>query len=102
MIKKLADTYKVSFDVILRRFLDKKLLSQAAYKEKIGQRQKNFKKTKGGSGGNYYLTQKAYLGSKYMDFVFGQYYQKRINQEKAAEYLNVKVSSIPGLESRIV
>ncbi len=94
-IENLAKTYNVSFEVILRKFLDKKLISDENYKRSIRGR-KFFRG--GGSGGDYYNTQQAYLGHKYMGLVFEQYYQNRITQRQLADYLDIKAKSIAGLE----
>lgn len=96
-IENLAKTYNVSFEVILRKFLDKKLISNENYKRSI----RNRRSSRGGrakDGGDYYNTQQAYLGHKYMGLVFEQYYQNRITQRQLADYLDIKAKSIAGLE----
>ena len=98
-IEDVARKYKVSFDVVLRKFLDRKLISQTEYEKKIGARNK--RESKKLSGGDYYATQKTYLGSKYIDLVFTQYYQGRIDQGQAADYLGMNVRSMQNLESKI-
>ncbi len=55
-------------------------------------------KKKNSGGGNYYSTQVSYLGKQYLDLAFGKYYQNQISVGQLADYLNVRVSSISGLE----
>ena len=100
-IDKLAKKYKVSFDVILRRFLDKRLISKEDYYGRVRERQRRYDKSKKGKpsvGGDYYLTQKAYLGEKYIELAFKQYYRQRIDQHQLADYLGIKLSSVKSFE----
>lgn len=95
----LADFYKVSREVIVRKFLDRGLVDQKYYEAKAAQWVKEYLEGKPESeGGNCYRTQATYLGNKYLGLVFGQYYQGRLSIERAAEYLGVKTTSIAGLE----
>lgn len=95
----LANTYKVSREVILRKFLDKGKIDQEYYLEKVELWKKQASSGKSSSGGNYYFTRGAYLGGKYMEKAFSQYYQNRITTERLADYLGVKVKNITGIES---
>lgn len=54
------------------------------------------------SGGNYYLTQASYLGERYLRLALRKYYDGAISLEQLAEFLNVRVSSVPGLEQVVV
>lgn len=47
------------------------------------------------STGNYYNSQHAYLGQRYINLAFTRYYQHRFDQRRLAEYLNVKPKSLP-------
>jgi Zn-dependent peptidase ImmA (M78 family)/transcriptional regulator with XRE-family HTH domain len=96
----LADRYKVSREVILRRCLDRGLIDQKYYEDKrlegIGKAQR---KRAGATGGNYYFNQATYLGDSYLGLAFRKYYQNRFPIQQLAEYLNVKVNHIPDLEA---
>jgi Zn-dependent peptidase ImmA (M78 family) len=106
-IKRLADRYNVSREVILRKFLDKNLVSAAYYEEKARQwieeyqkyAQLQKEKRKGKPSGDYYATQAVYLGYKYMTLAFNKYYEGRVSREQLADYLNVKVKNISQLEN---
>jgi Zn-dependent peptidase ImmA (M78 family) len=99
-IQQSANRYKVSREVILRKCLDRGLIDQAYYEQKskqwIEEAQKRRKKDK---GGDYYRNVVAYRGETYLDLVFKKYYQGRFDASQLAEYLGVKVTYIPGIES---
>jgi len=96
----LAHIYKVSREVILRKFLDKGLVSESTYKDLtsiwIDEAQKKRKERKG--GGDYYNTQGAYLGNKYLEIAFNQYYRRVISEAQLADYLSIKMDSLPSFE----
>jgi Zn-dependent peptidase ImmA (M78 family) len=99
-IELLSNRYKVSREVILRKCLDRKLVSQAYYEQKSKQWAEEAKlRRKKSDGGNYYRNIVTYRGDAYLDLVFRQYYQGRFDVTQIADYLNVKVTSIPGLET---
>jgi len=98
-VEKLAKRYNVSREVILRKCLERRLVDQAYYEE---QSQRWIKEARERAaeraGGNYYSNKAAYLGECYLNLAFTSYYQKRFSTDRLAEYLGVKVASIPGLE----
>lgn len=103
-ILSLAERFKVSREVILRKFLDRKLISKDYYAMKAEQwadqakKSRERKKNKESSG-NYFATKGAYLGEGYLSLAFGRYFQNKITINQLADYLGVKVKSIPGIES---
>lgn len=101
-ILRLARRYKISREVILRRFLELGLVSQKTYTKKASQWAQDYFDNAPEEGGNYYLTQAAYLSDRYMQMAFGNYYQGRISLEQLAGYLNVKASNVAGLEQIVV
>jgi len=96
-IKKLADMYHVSREVILRKLRDRNLVTQTYYDEKVQAWSQN-----GGrgprEGGDYYRNRKVYLGERYIEQSFSRYYQKQISIEQLADYLGVKVKNVAGME----
>lgn len=101
-ILRLARRYKVSREVILRRFLEMGLVTPKSYTKKAAQWTQDYFDNAPETGGNYYLTQAAYLSDRYMEMAFGRYYQGRLSLEQLAGYLNVKASSVAGLEQIVV
>jgi len=98
-VEKLAKRYNVSREVILRKCLERRLVDQPYYEE---QSQRWIKEARERAaervGGNYYSNKATYLGPNYLSLVFKNYYQKRFSVNQLAEYLGVKVTSIPRLE----
>lgn len=102
-VAKLANIYKVSREVILRKFLDKGAISESTYKELTNKwnEEARDKKQASKSGGNYYNNQIAYLGDKYLDIAFNAYYKNAINDTQLADYLNVKIDNLNSLEQSL-
>lgn len=102
-LNNIAKRFVVSREVILRRFLDSNKITSAFYSRKVNQWKDEYeaqqKRKPGKSGGNTNYTKRAYLGENYMEMVFSQYYQNNISTEQLADYLGVKVSRIPKMES---
>lgn len=99
-IQLLARRYLVSREVVLRQLLDRKLVAQAYYESKV--EQWVTESENGGSGGDYYATQSAYLGERYLQLVFSKHYQGRLTLEQVADYLGVRTKSVAGLEAMML
>lgn len=99
-ISELANYYKVSREVILRKLLDRGQVSDKFYKDKVRQWWDEYLKSKTDDEGrgNYYPTQVAYLGNKYLSLVFGKLYQGLLTTDQAADYLGVKTKNVAGIE----
>jgi Zn-dependent peptidase ImmA (M78 family)/DNA-binding transcriptional regulator YiaG len=99
IISSLAETFSVSREVILRKFLDRNIVNSDYYEVFATKwaEQTNKKKAEG-SGGTYYNNQKTYLGEGYIDLVYTKYYQSKITLDKVSEFLDVKIRNLPGLE----
>ena len=94
----LADYFSVSREVILRKYLDRGLVNTNYY-EAMTSKWAAQAKNKGEPGGNYYYNQRAYLGERYINLVYGRYFQNRITIDHVAEYLNVKAKNLPTFEN---
>ena len=98
-ILELARKYSVSREVILRKLLDRQEISSKTYQAYVSKwADESNSKRKSSGGGDYYSTQASYLGKQYLDLAFGKYYQNQISVGQLADYLNVRVSNISGLE----
>ncbi len=95
-----ANTYKVSKEVVLRKFFDIGQINQHTYEAFVHTWARRPEPTRS-PGGNYYLNMGVYLGEKYIDRAFRRYHQNYIGIEQLADYLGVKVRSIPGMEARL-
>lgn len=98
-IEKLAKRYKVSREVILRKCLDRGLVDKKYYEQRSAHWIREAReRRRRGTGGNYYSNVTTYLGDNYLNMVFKSYYRKRFGTDQLAQYLGVKVGSIPGVE----
>jgi Zn-dependent peptidase ImmA (M78 family)/transcriptional regulator with XRE-family HTH domain len=95
-IQTLARRYHVSREAILRRILDRGLVTQVYYETKAKQWEEA---EHGGSGGDYYATQSTYLGERYLQLVFSKHYQGSLTLEQVADYLGVRSKSVAGIEA---
>jgi Zn-dependent peptidase ImmA (M78 family)/transcriptional regulator with XRE-family HTH domain len=96
----LAARYRVSREVILRRFRDADRVSQAFYENL--KREWDGQRTGEGSGGNFYLTKGAYLSERLMSEVFARYGRRQITIDEAADFIGVKPKQVDELESRFL
>ena len=96
-ISALANDYKVSREVILRKFLDRGRLSGDQYRQRVQSWSSGFSASPS-SGGNYYATQAAYLGQKYLRAAYQALDDGRIDDFQLAEFLGVKGASLERLE----
>lgn len=94
----IAGRFHVSREVVFRKFLDRDLITQQTYD---AARERWIKQRTGGSGGNSYYTQIAYLGRDYINLAFSQYYKNRISDVQLAEYLDMKPRHVSTLEDYV-
>ena len=98
-INNLANKFKVSREVILRRLLDMNKINHKYYEEKRNEwNSQVIKRRPKVSGGNYYSNKIIYLGKNYMNIVFKEFYNHKINEYKVSEYLDIKIDNISNLE----
>lgn len=93
--EELAAHFKVSREMIYRKFLDRELISKDQYNEAA---QRWAEQRKKGKGGDYYNTKIAYLGAEYISLAFKQFYQNRIDQAQLADYLDTKPKNLGAFE----
>jgi Zn-dependent peptidase ImmA (M78 family) len=92
----LSDHFNVSREVIYRKFLDRGLIAADEYVAAAKVWAAQMKRPAGTeSSGNYYNSQHAYLGQRYIDLAFTKYHQQRFGRRQLAEYLNMKPKSLP-------
>ena len=96
-VLQLAKTYSVSREVILRKFRDRHWLDSAQYQATVT-RWRSEQTASSGRGGNYYATQAAYLGKKYLRAAFLACEEGQIDDFQLAAFLDVKGSRLDGLE----
>ena len=99
-ISDLAETYHVSREVVLRKFLDRDAVSQRNYRERVAAWQQAAKART--PGGSFYANMGVYLSDRYMEKAFSRYHRDQIGIDQLADYLGVKVKSVPGLEEIVL
>lgn len=90
----LADHFCVSREVIYRKFLDRGLIDAGEYGAAAKDWAAQMRPKEDGAG-NYYNSQRAYLGQRYIDLAFTRYAQQRFDRKQLAEYLNLKPKNLP-------
>lgn len=97
----LADRYNVSRAVILRRLLDENRVSRQFYQRKTAEWDAQQTEA-GGSGGNYYATQGAYLSDTFVREVFSRYSKKLLSKGEAADLIGVAPKNLAKLGDQIL
>lgn len=95
----LADFFNVSREVIYRKMLDCGRIEASEYTEAAAFWKGQMKPQEEGSG-NYYNSQFAYLGARYIDLAFTRYHQRRFDYVRLAEYLNIKPKNLAAFEAK--
>lgn len=90
-----AGYFSVSREVIYRKFLDRGLIDADEYGAAAKEWAAQIKPKDAESSGNYYNSQHAYLGQRYIDLAFTRYHQHRFDRGQLAEYLNLKPKNLP-------
>lgn len=95
-IADLARRYSVSREVILRRLLDRGIISDDEYSEKSNEWNTDFRRrARDASGGDWYLTKLSYLGEGFSRLALDRYRSGRVNIASLADHLNVRAIKIP-------
>ena len=94
----LADQFSVSREVIYRKMLDRGLIDQREYTSATKFWASQVKSAR--EGGNYYNSHYAYLGSRYVELAFTRYHERRFDDIRLAEYLNLKPKSLPAFAAK--
>ncbi|MGV6486773.1 ImmA/IrrE family metallo-endopeptidase [Stenotrophomonas bentonitica] len=96
----LARTFGVSREAVLRRFLDRGRATKIFYETKALEWTQQ--KKEGAGGGSWYASKGSYLSDRLLRDVFSRHLRGQLSQEKAADFLGVKASQIPGLEELVL
>lgn len=96
-VSDIADRYKVSREVILRKALDRGLVTPSYYRGKASEWASQYR-SRAGQGGYYYATQATYFGEAFLRLAFGKHYRGQCTIEQLAEHLGMKVENVTKLE----
>lgn len=95
--EEIAAAFHVSRELVFRRFLDRGLIEENVY---LRAAERWASQRRSGTGGDYYNTQISYLGSTYIGLALSRYYQGKIDEVKASEYLNISPRNFSTFEAR--
>jgi Zn-dependent peptidase ImmA (M78 family)/transcriptional regulator with XRE-family HTH domain len=101
--KRVADLFKVSHEVILRRLVSLGALTETAYsraRDYLQQLQPAKRKGRGGPAPD--LKAVWALGTPFVETVLGALHQRRITLSEVSEYLDVKVKWVPRIRDRVL
>lgn len=99
----LSKKYKVSKEVVLRRFVDMQMASKAYYRhmKEIWDEEyaSQSKKPKKDGGPTYYVTHISHLGKPFVRAVLSSFNAGKIDNTQVASYLNIKLNHIQKFNS---
>lgn len=99
-VARVARTYNVSREVILRRLMDEGAVDNEVYTRLAEQWNEDYRRAVSSTpGGDYYYTKAAYLGDAFLTLAFDQLHSGRVALGDLAEHLQVKAKNIETLES---
>jgi Zn-dependent peptidase ImmA (M78 family) len=102
VVTPLAERFKVSREVVLRRLLDMSRISPATYQAKSREWNADYLRRRArGDGGNYCLTKLAYLGEGFTRAAFEQYRLGLLTKTELGTHLNLNSRHIDSLERRL-
>jgi Zn-dependent peptidase ImmA (M78 family) len=98
-VGRVARSFNVSREVILRRLRDLGVVKQALYEELSYKWNEEFFDERSQSGrGNYYANHVSYLGDQFLDLAFSRYYGGAISLDELSDHLGIKSRNIEQLE----
>ena len=95
-VTKIAKIFNVSRELVFRKILEKKHITQEEYKNALYRW--NAQMTRKKSGGDYYRNVITYLGKDFIKLAFSNYYQNNIDKYELAEHLNIKPKHLEKIE----
>jgi len=102
-VPEVADLYRVSRHVILRRLLDHRRITQATYEAKVAEWEDDLYRHYGGTtGGSYYSNQGVYLSEGFVSLAFHQFHAGRIALSDLADYLGMKAKNVGKFEEHVL
>jgi len=98
----LAKRFHVSRSVILRRFVDRGLVSMPFYLDKDREWTDQIKATQDGGGGSYYNTKGAYLSEQFLRDVVSRYSRRMISKGEASDLIGEKSRNFDRFEDMVL
>lgn len=98
-----ADRFKVSREVVLRRLLDAGLVESDEYETLASQwiAEAQDARSSGGTGGNYYANQVTYLGNAFLRLGFDNFHAGRITLPDLADHFRMRAGTVERLDAYV-
>jgi Zn-dependent peptidase ImmA (M78 family) len=96
-----ARQFHVSRSVVLRRFMDRNVITRDFYLAKDEEWTQQIRE-RGGAGGNYYNTQAAYLSEQFLREVVSRYTRRLLSRTEAADLIGVKPKQFGQFEDMVL
>lgn len=106
-LQELANRYKVSKEVILRKLLYSGRTTAKFYKEarlrwnESYRKQKEAKKKKQEGGPSYHVSNLSHLGKNFVSAVLTNYHNGKLSSNQVADFLNIKINRIGEYEQKV-
>jgi Zn-dependent peptidase ImmA (M78 family) len=105
-INEISSLYSVSREVIARKLLNNKSITNDEYNSYVVKWNRDFHRLRSNKsaegGGNIYYNIKSYLGAHYIDIAFSKYYKNIISSSELADYLFMKEKNLSTAEHYMV
>jgi Zn-dependent peptidase ImmA (M78 family)/transcriptional regulator with XRE-family HTH domain len=102
-LDKLASRYKASREVVLRRLLIAQLTTEAFYRQKRKEFQKEYEalgKKEGGFAPPHIIAL-ASAGNHFVNLVLDSYYREKITTSALSDYLNIRLEHLPKIQTEM-
>ncbi len=106
-LQSIANVYKVSKEVILRKLLDLGKTTKTFYINSRNRWKKKFeddkeeKKNKQDGGPTYHVTNISHLGKNFVAQVINNFHSGKLSETQVADFLNIKINKIKEYETKI-
>lgn len=108
ILQEIANTYKVSKEVVLRKLLQNNLTTQSFYMKARARWKAKYKKDKEAKklnqqgGPTYHITNISHLGKNFISKILTSYHTGVLSAPQVADFLNIKISRIKEYEQKVL
>ena len=96
----IATRYKLSREVVLRRFFEQGLISRQIH-QTITETWRLEQSPRRATSSTQHQDQIRYLGPRYINLAFQKYYQDKISECELADYLDITINDIARIEAQV-
>jgi len=106
-LQSIADKYKVSKEVILRKLLDLGKTTKKFYIhsrniwKKLYEKGQEEKKNRNNGGPSYHVINLSHLGKNFVAQILNNYHAGKLSETQVADFLNIKINKIKEYETKL-